>query len=227
MRSTEHIIITLDGPGGVGKTTLAQGLAEKLGIPYLDTGAMFRAAAWMLGQSALDMEEQALRSSLLPLRFELKGSGKNSYLLLQGEVIGDQVRTEEMGFLASSLAKTEAVRNTLKEAQRLLGRDTSLVAEGRDMGSVVFPEAGCKFYLQASPEIRAERRYKQLKEMGRDADMQNLLEQIQQRDFQDQNRELAPLRPAPDAVHLDTGHLTPEEILDRMVAMVKSMEVSR
>ncbi len=218
--NSRHTIITIDGPAGAGKTTLARALAEQLNMAYLDTGAMYRAAAWMLGPAALQLQENELGARLNSMRFRLEGPGKNSRLLLDDKMIGDQVRTEETGLLASTLARLAVVRTFMKKAQQQMGRETSLVAEGRDMGSVVFPEADYKFYLLADPVIRADRRYRQLKEMGCEMDTRHILEQMRLRDEQDQNRTIAPLRPANDAVHIDTGGLTPEQVLKKMTAII-------
>lgn len=219
------VTITIDGPAGVGKTTLARGLARRLEIAYLDTGAMYRAAAWMLGPPAAEMQEDELACRLDSMRFALKGSGPDSRLLLGDRAIEDQVRTEEVGLLASSIAALKVVRDYMKKSQQKMGRETSLVAEGRDMGTVVFPDASCKFFLQADPGIRAARRCKQLQEMGREADEKQILEQMRLRDAQDRDRAIAPLVPAPDALRIDTGSLTPEEILDQMAAIFADKEV--
>ncbi|WP_291319941.1 (d)CMP kinase [Desulfonatronospira sp.] len=223
--STAPVIITIDGPAGVGKTTLAKGLARRLQIAYLDTGAMYRAAAWMLGPSGAEMQEDELASRLASMRFTLKGAGPESCLLLEDRVIGDQVRTEEVGLLASSIAALGLVREYMKKSQQKIGREISLVAEGRDMGTVVFPGAPYKFFLQADPVIRAARRCRQLQELGQDADEKRILEQMRRRDSQDSQRAIAPLVPASDAVSIDTGSLTPEEILDRMEAIFADKEV--
>ncbi len=223
--SSGPVTITIDGPAGVGKTTLARGLARRLEIAYLDTGAMYRAAAWMLGPSAAEMQEDELACSLDSMRFTLRGAGPDSRLLLEDRVIGDQVRTEEVGLLASSIAALKVVREYMKESQQKIGLETSLVAEGRDMGTVVFPGAAYKFFLQADPGIRAARRCKQLQEMGREADEKQILEQMRRRDAQDSQRAIAPLVPAPDAVRIDTGSLTPDEILEQMTALVKIQDI--
>ncbi|WP_291322120.1 (d)CMP kinase [Desulfonatronospira sp.] len=220
--NSKPVTITIDGPAGVGKTTLATGLARILKTAYLDTGAMYRAAAWVLGPQAVDIPEKEIARRLENMRFALRGIGPESCLILDGSIIGEQVRTEEVGLLASSIAALHVVREYMKRAQQHIGSQTSLVAEGRDMGTVVFPNAAYKFFLLADPGIRAARRCRQLQEMGLDADEKQILEQMQRRDAQDQGRAIAPLTPAPDAVHIDTGSHTPQEILEKMAAMVKS-----
>ena len=161
-------IITLDGPAGVGKSTLAKRLATILGIPYLDTGAMFRTIALRLGPGAEALPEDELRARCNAFRFKLQGGGEHSVLLCNGVPVGPEIRTEEVGRLASRLATSTVVRDCLKEAQRSLG-ESGLVAEGRDMGTVVFPTARFKFFLDARPEVRGMRRFEELQAKGEPA----------------------------------------------------------
>lgn len=212
-------IVTLDGPAGVGKTTLAKRTAEALGVAYLDTGAMYRATALALGEGAHELPEAELAARLSGLRFSLSGSGAQSVLSLDGRPIGDEIRTEEVAMLASRIATLPVVRAFLKEAQRAVGASTSLVAEGRDMGTVVFPEAGCKIFLDAAPRIRALRRARQLEEMGLEADVEAIAEQIRARDHQDRTRAVAPLVPAEDAHVIDTGPLTIDGVFEAIMAV--------
>ena len=216
----KKMIITIDGPAGVGKTTLAKALSQSLKIAYLDTGAMFRAAAWIIGPDVLSVHEDELDFRLKVMHFRIQGTGPGSCLMLEGQPISDQVRTEEIGMLASRLAELRVVREFMKKSQQQIGKEISLVAEGRDMGSVVFPDADYKFYLQADPEIRAARRYGQFRELGLKADKDKILKQIQKRDAQDENRAIAPLKPAHDAVRIDTGKHDPKEILERMLQII-------
>lgn len=219
-------IITIDGPAGSGKSTMAKRLAQRYGLAYLDTGAMFRAAALSLGAEAERLEEEALESRVESLRFSLHGAGTQTSLAVDGRPVDDSIRTEEAAMLASCLATRPAVRRALKKAQQALGRQTSLVAEGRDMGSEVFPRAGVKFFLEATPEVRAERRWRQLKDMGREADLEALTLQIRRRDDQDRNRSAAPLRPAEDAIRLDTTALSEDEVLAAMEEVLGPAEAS-
>lgn len=205
-------IITLDGPAGVGKSTLAKRLATILGIPYLDTGAMFRTIALRLGPGAETLPEDELRARCNAFRFKLQGGGEGSVLLCNDVPVGCEIRTEEVGRLASRLATSTVVRDYLKEAQRSLG-ESGLVAEGRDMGTVVFPTARFKFFLDARPEVRGMRRFEELQAKGEPADLAQITEMIRQRDDMDRNRAVAPLKPAADAVIVDTSDLDIDGVL--------------
>lgn len=200
-------VVTLDGPAGVGKTTLARRLADELRLAYLDTGAMFRATALALGEEAKDWPDEKLAEAFARFRFSLRGEGAKTELLMNGTVIGDEVRSERVGLMASNLATRPVVREFLKAAQQALGHAVSLVVEGRDMGTVVFPDAACKFFLDADPEERARRRVLQLKAQGQKADFDSILVQIKVRDAQDRNRPVAPLQAADDAIMVDTTKL--------------------
>ena len=216
----QPLVVTLDGPAGSGKTTVARMVADRLGIAYLDSGAMFRAFALRLGAQSWTWSEDVLRDSLAGLEFALRGQGGEAALFLNGEPLGEEIRREEVGMWASNLAKVGVVREVLKLAQQRLGAGTSLVAEGRDMGSVVFPRARYKFFLDAAPEERAKRRWLQLKEMGVEENLNVLIANLRQRDEQDRNRAIAPLKPADDAMIIDTVGLTPREVVERIVEIV-------
>lgn len=207
------LIVTIDGPAGVGKSTMAKRLARLLAIPYLDTGAMFRSVAWKLGEGAWDWSEEDIEKALDGIAYSLSGVGEDSVLSLNGKPIGNEIRTEEVGMWASNIATLPVVRTFLKKAQQALGERFSLVAEGRDMGTVVFPGAPHKFFLDASVEERAQRRFLQLERMGKPADLNELREQIAKRDAQDRNRPVAPLKPADDAIVIDTTELDRDQVL--------------
>lgn len=206
-------VVTLDGPAGVGKTTLAKSVADSLRIPYLDTGAMFRCLALRLGPEASQWPDETLRERCARWAFSLSGSGSGTTLLCNGVAVRDEVRTEEVGMLAAGLAAVPAVREALKEAQRAMGAARPLVAEGRDMGTVVFPTARFKFFLDAAPEVRALRRMRDLRDRGEQPDLTQLTDQIRKRDSMDRNRAVAPLRPAEDAVVVDTSRMDVQGVL--------------
>ena len=207
------LIVTIDGPAGVGKSTMAKQLARHLSIPYLDTGAMFRSVAWKLGEGSWQWDETQLGAALDGIEYGLSGTGEDSVLSLNGVPIGNEIRTEQVGMWASNIATLPVIRTFLKAAQQALGEKFSLVAEGRDMGTVVFPDAPCKFFLDASVDERAMRRFRQLVAMGKPADLEELKEQIAKRDHQDRNRAVAPLKPADDATTIDTTEMTREQVL--------------
>lgn len=208
------LTVTLDGPAGVGKSSLAKALADKFKLAYLDTGAMFRALALKLGPDGPLLSAENLRQSLLDFSFSLQGAGPETRLQLNGLLIGQEIRSEEVGSMAAKIAPLSEVRDFLKIKQQELGQGFDLVAEGRDMGTVVFPQAKCKFFLDARPEVRAMRRFDQLKEQNMPTDLELLTRQIKERDDMDRNRALAPLAPASDAIIVDTSDLNMQEVFD-------------
>lgn len=220
-------IVTLDGPAGVGKSTLARRVASALGWPYLDTGAMFRTLALRLGRQAPALPEEVLRARCAALDFALRGSGETTRLFCNGAEVGDEIRTEEVGSMAAQLGVCPVVRECLKQAQRRLGAQSPLVAEGRDMGTEVFPNARYKFFLDADPEVRAARRCAELRTRGVEADLATVADQIRERDQLDRNRAVAPLRPAPDALLVDTSARTIEEVLTILLHTVQAGQTGR
>ncbi len=217
---SEPVVVTLDGPAGVGKSTVSRMVAEALGYSYLDTGAMYRTLALRLGQGAEKLPAQELRERCMGYSFHLEGAGDSTILLCNDAPVGDEIRNETVGAMASRLAAVPVVREYLQEAQRLLGEAVSLVAEGRDMGIKVFPKARYKFFLDASPEVRADRRYKELKAKGEPVSLADLTEQIRQRDAYDRTRAVDPLRPAPDAMIIDTSRMAVGQVVDLVLRTV-------
>ena len=208
------VVVTLDGAAGTGKTSLARSLASGLEIKYLDTGAMYRAIALLLGEDAWRQPTEWLETRLAEISFGLSGAGENTRLFLNGDPVDDAIRREEIGMWASNLASLSVVREHLTRCQRELGGSFSLVAEGRDMGSVVFPRAQFKYFLQADLEERARRRLAQLKdEYGQDAALKDIERDIRKRDEQDTGRAVAPLVAAEDAVRIDTTDKDFDQVL--------------
>ncbi|GMV54529.1 MAG: cytidylate kinase [Betaproteobacteria bacterium] len=210
-------VIAIDGPSASGKGTLAARLAEKLGFHYLDSGALYRVVALRalrMGVAPADGAQLAELARTLPVSF------RDHAVLLDDEDVATAIRTEEISMLASGVAVFPAVREALLARQRAFRRAPGLVAEGRDMGSVVFPDARVKVFLTASAEVRAQRRYKQLIDQGLPANIDALLQELRARDLRDSQRAVAPLVCAPDAILLDTTGLDPESafaVLERIV----------
>lgn len=212
-------VITIDGASGTGKGTVSQLLAANLGWNFLDSGALYRvlALAALKHSVALD-NEKALEvlGEYLDVQF-IASPDKSPKIILESEDITNTIRTEEVGNMASIVAALPAVRASLLSRQRAFREAPGLVTDGRDMGTVVFPDAEHKFFLTASPEIRAERRYKQLKQQGLDVNLGSLLEELRQRDKRDSERAIAPLKPAEDAIIIDTDHLSVQQVVEKIL----------
>jgi cytidylate kinase len=216
-------IITIDGPAGAGKSTVSKELARRLGYTYLDTGAMYRAVAWATGQKGLDAgDEKALLELCNDLRLGLQGD----HVLVNGKDVSSLIRTPEMDGLSSAVSRVAAVREYLTGMQRELGRQGQLVTEGRDMGTVVFPQAAHKIFLTASAEERARRRKRQLENQGEEVAYEELLAQIKARDQADSTRSIAPLQAAPDCIVVDSSNLTVEEVLEKILYEIGDLNVS-
>lgn len=211
-------VIAIDGPSGSGKGTVAQGVSSILGFHYLNSGALYRAVALAALESGADLEnELILRDIALNLIAKFYGESVE----LCGRDVTDVVRTEAVSLAASRIAGLPRVREALLERQRAFRRPPGLVADGRDMGSIVFPDAVLKIFLTASAEERAKRRYKQLMDKGMHATMATLLQDIRERDARDSDRAAAPLRQSVDAVLIDTTELSIEEAVAQVLALYK------
>ncbi|MBI3899081.1 MAG: (d)CMP kinase [Gammaproteobacteria bacterium] len=219
----EHTpVITVDGPSGSGKGTVCQILATRLGWHFLDSGALYRLVGLAANRAGVDLADEPVVAQLalsLDVEFLPRADGAPE-ILLQGEEVGDDLRTESSGAAASRVAALPSVRKALLHKQHALRRPPGLVADGRDMGTTVFPDALIKVFLTASAEVRAERRYKQLKEKGFDVNLRRLLDEIRERDARDAAREASPLKPAADAHILDTSDLSISEVVDRIESLL-------
>ncbi len=213
------MIVTIDGPAGAGKSTAARALAQRLGFDFLDTGAMYRAvtlAAVRTNTSADD--EQALAALVDSLRIEMLGDK----VLLNGEDVSQAIRTVEITTRSRVLADSPTVRRYLGRLQRQLGTGRNLVTEGRDQGTVIFPDAECKFFLTARPEARARRRYEEMLAQGRQTAFDDVLQAQTERDARDATRSLAPMVPAVDAIIIDSSDLKSEEGVDLLERHVRA-----
>ncbi len=213
-------IVTIDGPSGSGKGTISRAVALRAGWHLLDSGALYRLVALAGLKKALkpdDIEGHALLARTMDVSFEVRDDGGEG-ITLAGEEVTDQIRSEVAGQGASRVAAWPSVRSALLERQRAFARPPGLVADGRDMGTVVFPDADLKIFLTASADERALRRYKQLKDKGSDVSLPALSREIAERDERDSTRAVAPLKPAPDAEVIDSTGLSIEQVVERVLA---------
>ncbi|MBL1271606.1 MAG: cytidylate kinase [Marinobacter sp.] len=216
-------VIAVDGPGGSGKGTVTQMLARKLGWHLLDSGALYRLTALAATRQSVSFDDEAALikvAASLDVAFKPTPEGEPAKVILAGEDVTSEIRTETCGNNASRIAVMQPVRDALLQRQRDFQQPPGLVADGRDMGTVVFPNAPVKIFLTASAEERARRRFSQLKAAGVDVSIDALLEEIRVRDERDMNRSAAPLKPADDAQVIDSTGLSIQEVLDRCMAAV-------
>ena len=211
-------VIAIDGPGGAGKSTIARLVAAKLGITYVDTGAMYRAAAVFLNRRGIDKDDD---KSIEKAVSDMDITFSNERVLLNGEDVSKKIRENDVSKMASEYSANPAVRDKLTALQRQMGKTVSLVMDGRDIGSNVFKDAKYKFYLTASPEIRAERRYKELKERGEDIEFSKILEDIKTRDDRDMNRKLNPLKIADGAVLVDSTDINIDGVVEEILSNIE------
>lgn len=212
------IRIAIDGPGGAGKSTIAKMVAEKMNMEYIDTGAMYRAIGWMFSKNNVNTKYSAEVQAVLDHTVIDFDNGK---IFLNGEDISGEIRTPEISKAASVCSKLPEVRSKLVALQREIAEGKSVVMDGRDIGTNVLPNAEVKIFLTADPMVRAKRRYNQLLESGKEADLNSIFEDIKERDYQDTHRELNPLQQAEDAVLLDTSDMTINQVLDEIMKMAE------
>ncbi|HOZ01234.1 MAG TPA: (d)CMP kinase [Candidatus Syntrophosphaera sp.] len=219
----KRLIIAIDGPAASGKSTTARRLAQKLGYVYLDTGAMYRACALKAKQTGLALgDEEAVRAMLDKLDIEIKLDGEENVILLDGKDVSGAIRTNDISRLSSDISALPAVRYKMVELQRRLGSRGGVILDGRDIGTFVFPDADIKIFLTATDEIRARRRWLELKHKGVHASLDNVSEELRERDKNDSARELAPLAKAADAIEVDTSAMNVEEQAEAIYGIVKA-----
>ncbi len=216
------INIAIDGPAGAGKSSVAKAVAAKLGFIYVDTGALYRSIGVNALKHNIKTDNADAVIALLPeTKVELKYVDGTQRVILNSEDVSEAIRMPEASMAASNVSAIPAVRAFLLDLQRDMAKNNNVIMDGRDIGTVILPDADYKFFLTASAEVRADRRFKELKEKGIDVDYQALLDEIIQRDYNDSHRETAPLKQADDAILIDSSNLSLEESIDAIVSKIK------
>ena len=209
--------VAIDGPGGTGKSSIAKAVAERLGLEYIDTGAMYRSIALKSLRKGVDAEDEPTVVKMLE---ETLIDFEDNKVYLDGEDVSGLIRTNEISMAASTISKLGPVRAKVDEVSKRLASTKNVVMEGRDIGTAVIPDAEVKIFMTADSDVRAERRYKQLLEQGKEADLEVIKSEIEKRDYQDSHREINPLKQADDAVFLDTSNMTKEEVIDTVCELI-------
>lgn len=221
-KRVRKLIVAIDGPAGAGKSTVAKRVAKELGYTYMDTGAMYRAFAWRVREEGLDLgDEKKLRRVLQDTDIEVVEENGRLSVLLNGVEVTDRIRTPELSQSASLVSTSGIVRERMVELQRAMGSRGGVVAEGRDIGTVVFPNAEVKIYLDASAEERARRRFEEFRGQGRHVTLEETLKEMEERDRRDKERTVAPLRKAADAVMIDSTNSDVDRVVERIMHEIK------
>ena len=215
--------IALDGPSGSGKSTAAKAIAKKLDILYLDTGAMYRACALETICQGVDcFDEESVKKFINDIDLKIVYKDGAQRTILRGEDVSEKIRVNEVSMMASNVSSLPCVRLKMVEMQRKVAETTDCILDGRDIGTYVLPDCKHKFFITASPEVRAGRRFDELIKKGQQVEYEKILEEINQRDYNDSHRAFAPLRRADDAIYLDTSDMTPDEVVDFIIDSVKN-----
>jgi cytidylate kinase len=215
-------VVAIDGPAGSGKSTVAKALAKRLQFVHVDTGALYRGVAWLAISKGVELGvEKEVVATSRGVRFEFHAKEDGNHLYIDGEDVANYIRTEEVSAAASKVSAFPGVRALLLDLQRELGRNGAVVLEGRDIGTVVFPNAELKFFLFASPEERALRRHEELRAKGIESDLAMVAQDLAKRDHQDSTRPIAPLKQAVDAIPVDTSGKSVEAVLDQLENLVR------
>lgn len=215
------INIAIDGPAGAGKSTLSRALAKKFGYIYVDTGALYRAVGLRALQKGILSDDKCIADMLSEITVEIKFFDNSQHVFLNGDDVTSQIRSPEVSMAASRVSALPKVRAFLLDLQKDLAAKNNVVMDGRDIGTVVLPKAQIKIFLTASPQVRAERRYKEIIERGESVSYEKVLADIKKRDKDDSGREIAPLKPAENAVIVDTTDLSFEQSLETLISIVK------
>ncbi|MEK9627453.1 MAG: (d)CMP kinase [Nitrospinota bacterium] len=216
------MIIAIDGPAGSGKSTIAKFIAKNLNYRYIDTGAMYRAVAWSANNKGLDLDDEtAIGQWAEQLKIEFVADPSGQQIRVNGENATGLLKNEVVGRGAAKVAAQKRVREILVAKQQEIGQSGNIVMDGRDIGTKVFPNAELKFFMDADAEERGKRRYLELKEKNMDVDLENIIAEIKQRDHEDKTRTISPLRPAEDAIEVDTTKFTIEEVIDQVMEHIK------
>lgn len=214
--------VAIDGPAGAGKSSIAKKAANCLGFVYVDTGALYRAVGYAAMEADIDISnERQLEKLLKAVKIKIEFQCGSQIILLNGKDISDKIRTQSVSMMASNVSAIPKVRDFLFGLQVSMAQNNDVIMDGRDIGTVVLPNAQVKIFLTASPEVRAERRYKELIEKGQNVKFEEVLDDIIKRDYQDTHRETAPLRPADDSVYIDTSELTFNESVEKIISVIK------
>lgn len=217
----KKIIVAIDGPSGSGKSTVAKLLAKKLGYTYIDTGAMYRAVALQARLDNIDVNDSSALIRLCDsVKIEFVPNSSGLRTILNGRDVSEEIRTPEMSMAASDISAKKEVRHSLLSIQRRMGEKGGVVLEGRDVGTVIFPNAEAKFFLDASLEERGKRRYKELAAKGIDVTLEQTIEDVKKRDINDSSRDIAPLKMAEDSILVDSTNFGIEEVVNRMILVI-------